>query len=96
MPTKEDDILTIHKTMDYDLFVLPEDNRQIKHGHVEVLKESLKFGNFLNAFPIVVIKGKGINKGKLVILDGQHRYMAAQIMECYLYYIVSPLLLSYM
>lgn len=66
----------------HDRFVLDERNRNVNTGKVTRLKEALKKKNLLSVFPLVVRK----DGGKLVILDGQHRYTAARELGLRVYY----------
>lgn len=75
--------MTIHKTTEYDKFVLREDNR--KHGlmenHVLDIMESLKIRNLLHLRPIVI-------NTRNEVLDGQHRLEAAKRLGLPIYYML--------
>ena len=70
----------IKKTKEYDMFVFVSDNRaKIDHGHVNTIVESIKQRNLLEYRPIEV-------NGKMEILDGQHRLLAAKALGVEIYY----------
>lgn len=64
----------IQTTKNYSLFTVSKDNRKIEIGKRSDLVKSMKAYGFLQGFPMMC-KREG---GKLVIVDGQHRFMIAQ------------------
>lgn len=75
----------IKKTKDYSLFKLRDDNRNaINQAHVEALAESISSRNLMFLNPIVVNKD-------YEIINGQHRYLAAQKVGADIYYKVEDL-----
>jgi hypothetical protein len=75
----------IKTTSDYSLFERYKENRKPKVSSIEKLKERMKHKNFLSSFPVVVKKN---SKGKLKILDGQHRFIAAKELKKKIYYVI--------
>jgi hypothetical protein len=75
---------TIHTTKNYSLFTLSKDNRKIEISRRGKLVKSMKAYCFLQGFP-VMCKRDG---EKLVIIDGQHRFMIAQELGLPIYYTV--------
>lgn len=71
---------SIKKSKEYDEFAFIEGNREIINSHLQSLKDSISQKNLLHLRPIVVDENKNI-------LDGQHRFMAAQELEIQFYYI---------
>ena len=71
MPTSEPDTITsvIHETCDYDKFGFLESNRKPNDAHVDRLVESMKEEYLIS--PITVNEN-------FDIIDGQHRFKAAQ------------------
>lgn len=72
----------IQQTTNYKKFSLHFKNRLVNWKKVEKLAEKMKKKNLLNIFPIVVNK-------KNEILDGQHRFEAAKIAKCEIFYLIS-------
>ncbi len=70
----------INKTKDYSLFIFREDNREkIDKFHVKKIYESIKSRNLLELRPIIVNE-------KMEIIDGQHRVLAAKMLDVEVYY----------
>ncbi len=70
------------KTKDYDLFVFRDDNRvKIDLNHIKRLVGSIQSRNLLELRPITV-------NGKMEIIDGQHRLLAAKELGIDIWYIV--------
>ena len=74
--------MEIYKTNNYEQFKLQEGNRIINEFHVDKLANSIKVMNLLADRPILVTK-------ELVILDGQHRFLAAKKIGVDVYYHVA-------
>lgn len=73
--------LVIEKTMNYDLFKFSEQNRNIKKGKVEEIKESIsEIGSKLRTCPIIVDEN-------YTITDGQHRFVAHKELKLPIFYI---------
>lgn len=69
-------------TKDYDMFIFRDDNRaQIDQSHVRRLVQSITSRNLLELRPITV-------NGKMEIIDGQHRLLAAKEMGIDIWYVV--------
>lgn len=71
----------IYKTTNYNLFVLNAINRNINPARVQHFVREYKKRNIIS--PIEVMRSKD---GKLVILDGQHRYRAWVKMDAPVYF----------
>lgn len=70
----------MEKTTNYDMFIFRNDNRsEIKQSHVNKLVQSIKARNLLEMRPISV-------NGKMEIMDGQHRVLAAKALNVPIYY----------
>jgi hypothetical protein len=70
----------IEKTKNYDLFKFRKDNRaNIDKGHVEKIANSIKARNLLELKPILV-------NSNMEVIDGQHRLLAAKMLEVDIYY----------
>lgn len=70
----------IKKTKEYDMFKFREDNRaEIDQLHVLRLKESIEIRNMLELRPIIVNQD-------FEIIDGQHRLLAAKMLDVEIYY----------
>jgi len=59
------------KTNNYNLFKLAQTNRTVKQSHVNKICKSMESYGFLNSKPITV-------NSNFEIIDGQHRFLAAQ------------------
>lgn len=76
----------MEKTTNYDMFKFREDNRaQINQSHVKRLAESIKARNLLQMRPIIV-------NGKMEVIDGQHRLLAAKMLGVEIFYKVEQTL----
>ena len=71
----------IYKTTNYNLFVLNAINRNINPARVQHFVREYKKRNIIS--PIEVMRSKD---GKLIILDGQHRYRAWVKMNAPVYF----------
>ena len=71
----------IFETKDYGLFELIPCNRQINHNHLRNLTEAIQVNNQLREHPIRV-------RPNGMILDGQHRLLAAKELGVTLYYYI--------
>ncbi len=79
-PTYEDEVHSnIYKTKDYQKFSRVKYNRKINEKHVLNIVEKIKENNLLHKNPITI-------DNDFHIIDGQHRWLAAQILGLYLYY----------
>lgn len=72
---------TLNQTKDYHIFKLREDNRQLVPLHVRRLKMLIEQKNDLHLFPIIV-------NSNMEIVDGQHRFTAAQELSLPIYYVI--------
>lgn len=80
--------LRIQATKAYAQFTILDANRAIDPKHVDKLKRSIEAEDLLHAYPIVCCA----EKGKLVVLDGQHRLRAAEQLGWAIHYLVSPVM----
>jgi len=78
----------IHSSSDYDKFIILPENRRIYENHLNKVIKSLKIFNGLPYNPIIVAPD-------YTILDGQHRYKAAEKLNLEFYYIIAPQKMSY-
>lgn len=69
----------VYCTSDLDLFKISDENREVNDGHLRRLTKAISFKNLLSDFPILVTKD-------MVIIDGQHRYLAANELGLPIYY----------
>lgn len=70
------------KTKDYEMFVFRDDNRvKIDQSHIKRLKSSIASRNLLELRPITV-------NGKMEIIDGQHRLIAAKELGLDVWYVI--------
>ena len=76
----------IFKTDDYDKFKMHPANRNIDPSHLNTLLKSIKRHNLLHENPIKV---KDEDDGTYTILDGQHRFASANILNTKIYYIIT-------
>lgn len=68
------------KTNDYEMFKFRADNREkIDQNHVLRLVDSIKSRNLLDLRPIIVNE-------EMEVIDGQHRLLAAKILQVEIYY----------
>lgn len=70
-------------TRDYSKFKSLLGNRFVKQSHVRKLIASLEHNNLLHANPILVTD-------KMVVIDGQHRLLAAKELGLEIYYRIVP------
>lgn len=70
-----DHLIAITSTKDYDLFEFVPENRSILKHHVKRQKRSLEENGWLPDQPMLVVQNGG---GKWLIIDGQHRFLAAK------------------
>jgi ParB/Sulfiredoxin domain len=75
-------MLLIQKTLDFDKFKLIRGNRDISKNRVNALKKSIERQNLLYLVPIAVNKD-------MEIVDGQHRWAAAKILNVPIYYVIA-------
>lgn len=79
-PTCEDEVHSnVYKTKDYQKFSRLKYNREINENHVSNIIEKIKENNLLHKNPIIV-------DDNFHIIDGQHRWIAAQFLNLYIYY----------
>jgi len=69
----------IIKSTDYQLLKIIDGNREIKSHHINALARAIQKDNLLHIEPILVNE-------KMEILDGQHRYKAAELIRVPYYY----------
>lgn len=70
----------VQSTTDYDKFTFLDTNRELTAGHVQHIKDAFQeIGNMTAVQPILVNE-------KYEIIDGQHRFMAAQELGEPIYY----------
>lgn len=70
----------INQTKNYEMFIFRDDNRdKIDHAHVARLRQSILTCNMLDLKPILV-------NGRMEIIDGQHRFLAAKSLGADIYY----------
>lgn len=72
----------VSSTKHYGVFKLDPRNRPISMDHVQELYDSISRKNLLDLYPIVVNED-------MLIIDGQHRFVAARELGVPIYYIVS-------
>lgn len=72
------------KTFDYDLFDFIPSNRTINKGLVARLKKSITEHGYVNSRPIIVNK-------EMLIIDGQHRYIACKELKLPIIYEIETL-----
>jgi hypothetical protein len=75
----------INETREYSKFKFSEKNRAIDNGALRKMINSLKIYGWLSAYPMHVTP----QNGRLVIIDGQHRFTAAQSLNLPVLYVVS-------
>lgn len=74
----------ILKTMEYGQFKFLTPNREQSRGHIETLKAAFQeIGNLTEVQPILVNE-------KMQIIDGQHRFTAAQELKQPIFYTIHP------
>lgn len=84
---KSNIISSIRKTNNYNLFSLMETgNRVIDKNHVKRIQSKIETYDLTPFQPILVYK----RKDKLVIVDGQHRYIACKNLNIPVYHIIVP------
>ena len=72
----------IQQTTNYKKFSLHNKNRLVSWKKVDRLAEAMMKNNLLHLYPIIINE-------KNEILDGQHRFEAAKLAKCVIYYIIS-------
>jgi hypothetical protein len=75
----------LQSTKNYALFTMSADNRAIEINRRKELKASMERYGFLPGFPLMCRK----DSGKLIIVDGQHRFMLAQKLGIAVWYTVT-------
>jgi len=86
MLTKNDAVVAVIKeTMEYDKFAFHDLNRDTSDNQQRVLTKSISIKDYADDTPILV----KIYKGKLIILDGQHRYKTRKALGLPIYYKVA-------
>ena len=80
--------MIVRKTMNYDLFNLIYDNREIKMSGRSDLRESMRRQGFIPSLHAIVREGEN---GKYDVLDGQHRIAIAKKLGLPVYYVVEDL-----
>lgn len=74
----------IQTTRNYALFTISTENREIEINKRGDLVKSMKAYGYLQAYPMLCKR----DGGKLVIVDGQHRFMIAQELELPVSYVI--------
>lgn len=75
---------TINHSDNYESFKVLDQNREINHKHVTLLKKSIEANpKIMESQPILVNEN-------MEIIDGQHRYQACKELEMPVYYMVIP------
>lgn len=75
----------IKVTKNYNAFELSSENRPVVEKHVEKLAKVIKKNGYKMYMPIKVVD---MGKGKYLISDGQHRFLAAKKLGCEFSYLV--------
>lgn len=73
----------VKSTKNYNMFQISENNRQVDEKHVDKFVKEFGKNGYMVAFPIVVV----VEKARYKIIDGQHRFLAAQRVGCYFSFI---------
>lgn len=83
---QEDEMKVIKrsKTRKYDMFTMAKGNREYSESHVKRLARSIQEKNMLEINPIIC----AVDRGRLVVYDGQHRLAAAKMLNVDIFYIV--------
>lgn len=68
----------VKTTKNFNMFQISENNRQVDEKHVQKFVKEFEKNGYLVAFPVVAV----ITRGKYQIIDGQHRFLAAQKVGC--------------
>lgn len=77
--------IQIYATKDYSLFSFKKGNRDLNLNKIERIKSDIRNGiDMLKYCPIVVQE----SKGKLEILDGQHRFQVCRDLKCNVFYVI--------
>jgi hypothetical protein len=81
MPTAtQPSVRQIQRTNDYDKFSFLSNNRDPSRSHIEALKRAFEdYGNLTESQPVLVNE-------RLQIIDGQHRFIAAQELGSPIFY----------
>lgn len=75
---------TIEKTLDYDQFIIREDNRDVSDNSVEGLMKAIKENNLTEYSPVIVNED-------FEVIDGQHQLQACVRLGYPVYYIKAKL-----
>lgn len=81
--------LTILQSKNYDQFVACPFNRDTNQRYVKRLINSMNAYGFLHGYPLHCWRGKGPQKGKLIIKDGQRRFEAAAFLGLPIAYVIN-------
>lgn len=76
--------MKLEKTADYSKFVTNDEQRPIKEKHVKKLVAAMQSMGFLPSKPIQCYR----KNGKLVMVDGHHRFTAAKSLGIPVFYVV--------
>ena len=87
MRKKYEEVGKIYKTDNYDEFIFIKGNRDIKKSNVNKLKKKIQKNGYDVGIPITVLE---IDE-KLVIIDGQHRYIACKELGLPIYFTYSTI-----
>jgi len=77
----------LEQSNNYKLFVHHENQQPMSQLHVRRLASSMQKSGFLPSKPIQVYRRRD---GKLVIIDGHHRFTAAMSIGIFIYYVIEP------
>lgn len=76
----------IYFTKEYSRFLLLGANRELNQTKVNRLKKTVIEGlNMFKECPVIVVE----KKGRLEVIDGQHRFWVCKIMELPVFYVIS-------
>jgi len=89
MDNKTETDIKIYKSQIYEDFVFLNRNRSIKENHVKELVNAIIRDNRLHLNPIKVTISIHKNNVVYSILDGQHRFKAAKILNVPIYFIIN-------
>lgn len=82
--TKKENTMKLEKTKNYKLFAHNNEQRPIDERHAKRIAENMGMVGFLPSKPIQCYR----KNGKLVIVDGHHRFEAAKIALVDIFYVV--------
>lgn len=77
----------VESITDYSIFVAHEHQQPMSPKHIEAITASMRAHGWWPSKPITVYRR---SDGKLVIIDGHHRFHAAQILGIAILYVIEP------